>query len=235
MKYMGGKSRIAKPITNYLNKIIIDNNITTYIEPFCGACWITQEINPLITRIACDAHKSLVMLFQALQAGWLPPDEVSEEEYAAAKLIPDCALKAFIGFGCSFSGKYWGGYARCKTTPRNYCGEAKRTLLKKISKLQNVYFSNRSYDKIPTNITGRLIYNDPPYQSTTGYGGIEKFDSDKFWQWAREMSRNNYVFTSEYVAPPDFTTVLEISTKTDMSNKEGKKDARIEKLFRYKG
>ena len=34
MKYMGSKSRIKKDIVPILQKIIDDNNITYYIEPF---------------------------------------------------------------------------------------------------------------------------------------------------------------------------------------------------------
>lgn len=231
MKYLGGKMRIAKQIGSYLNQVIEDKRITGYIEPMCGSCWITQEINPNIKRFASDIHPDLILLWKGLQDGsFTPPDTVSEEQYKILKETPPSALRGFVGFGCSFSGKWWGGYARCKTKPRNYCGEAKRTLLKKIQKLRNVNFSCCSYDFWYPRDT--LIYCDIPYFGTTEYK--DKFNYENFYNWSRVMSRNNYLYISEYKMPDDFETVLEIHTKTDMSNKDGKKEHRIEKLFRHK-
>lgn len=48
------------------------------------------------------------------------------------------------------------------------------------------------------------------------------------------VSLKNHVFISEYEAPHDWTTVLEIPFKTSLRNSEGKRINRIEKLF-YKG
>lgn len=232
IKYLGGKFRIAKQIGAYLNGIIQDKQITNYIEPFCGSCWVTQEINPNIKRFASDIHPDLILLWKELQSGWIPPEIISEEQYQILKDMPPSALRGFSGFGCSFSGKWMGGYARCKTSPRNYCGEAKRTLLKKIKKLKNVEFYNYSYDFWhPSNC---LIYCDPPYFGTTSYSGTDKFNYDNFYHWLGLVSKNNYVFISEYQMPTDFEVVLEIPTKTDMSNKNGEKEIRIEKLFKHK-
>jgi len=47
IKYLGSKSRIAKHIVPILQKEIDDNNINTYIEPFCGGC-------NLVDKIECD-------------------------------------------------------------------------------------------------------------------------------------------------------------------------------------
>ena len=229
MKYLGGKFRIAKQIGSYLNQVIKDKSPKAYIEPFCGSCWITQEITNAIPRIASDVHPDLMMLWKELKNGWVPPETISEEQYKILKDTPPSALRGFAGFGCSFSGKWFGGYARCKTGPRNYCGEAKRTLLKKIDKLKDVNFECCSYDKLLPK--GCLIYADIPYFSTTSYSGTDKFDHEKFYDWARLMSKNNLIYISEYTMPADFKCVLEIQTKTDMSNKDGKKENRIEKLF----
>ncbi len=231
MKYLGGKSRIAKQLASYLNQYIIDNSITNYIEPFCGAAWVTQEI-ACNTRVAMDIHPDLIMMWKELQRGWVPPEVVSEQEYAELKKQESSALRGFVGFGSSFSGKWFGGYARSKTSDRNYTKEAKNTLLKKISKLQDVHFANRSYDTIPIeSISNRLIYCDCPYIGTTGYS-CGKFDHNAFYAWCRAAAKNNHVFISEYTMPDDFETVLTIQTKTDMSNAAGQKEVRIEKLFK---
>ena len=42
---------------------------------------------------------------------FIEPDEVTEEYYNKSKL-KSCALKGFIGFGMSFSGKFYSGYTK---------------------------------------------------------------------------------------------------------------------------
>lgn len=52
---------------------------------------------------------------------------------------------------------------------------------------------------------------DPPYQGTKAYGYANqpKMDYDHFWNWVRELSKDNFVFVSEQSAPPDFEPVWE--------------------------
>ena len=65
-------------------------------------------------RCASDVNRPLITMYKALQDGWIPPSTVTEEMYAEYKGIQDAEdpLTAFIGIGCSFSGKWFGGYAR---------------------------------------------------------------------------------------------------------------------------
>jgi DNA adenine methylase len=235
MQYLGGKSRTAKPICDFLNKLISDNDIDTYVEPFCGACNIVAGIN-CYRRYASDAHYYLIELMrEVVTFGWEPPSVVTEEEYNNASSLrgmPD-ALIGFIGFGCSFSGKWFGGYARGDTT-RRYASNSKNSLLKKAGKLIGVTFKHTVYGAYTSTTQGCLIYCDPPYRGTTGYKGTGKFDSGTFWQWVRDRSKDNIVVVSEYSAPDDFECVLEIETKTDMRTKASGREKRVEKLFRLK-
>ena len=50
---------------------------------------------------------------------------------------------------------------------------------------------------------GNVVYCDPPYAGTGGYG--REFDHDAFWQWCR--TRNFPVYISEYRAPEDFISI----------------------------
>lgn len=227
MRYLGGKSRTYKEICEFLEFVRKPNQ--PFIEPFCGACWITQGITG--ERYASDANEALITMWKALQDGWEPPEFVSEEMYAQYKQSQDLTdpLTAFIGFGCSFGGKWYAGYARSDS--RNYASNARNSILNKRAGLQDVKFSHNSYSEVVAK--DRLIYCDPPYSATTGYGAVGEFDSDKFWQTIREWCNDgNTVVISEYVAPDDFVCVKSIVTKTDMHTKSGK-EARIEKLFMH--
>ena len=222
MRYFGGKFANRKEISTFLE--LHRKKGQVFLEPFCGGCNIVSEMSG--KRIANDVHTSLVMMWQALQDGWIPPTEVSEEEYKIVRKLDDCALKAFVGFGCSFGAKQWDGYAR--GGDKSFALEAKKSSLRKIAKMKDVTFYNKSYlEFTPKN---QLIYCDPPYKNTRGYNGTDKFDHDLFWQTMREWSKYNTVFISEYQAPPDFECVWQKEKKLRIRTKNGC-EVRIEKIF----
>jgi DNA adenine methylase len=230
MRYLGGKSRIAKQLCSYINDQLKPDQ--PYVEPFCGACWIISNISNNRIRIANDVHKDLMLLWQDLQKGWIPPEIIDEELYNSLKTAESSALRGFVGFGASFGAKWFGGYARDRSSDRNYSREAKYSLLKKLKKMSDVLFINNSYENIQYPAQS-LIYCDPPYENTTKYS-THDFDYIQFWEWVRVMTKMGHVvLVSEYSAPQDFTCVLEIKTKTDMGGIDKKKIDRIERLFAF--
>ena len=58
-------------------------------------------------------------------------------------------------------------------------------------------------------------------------------DYEHFWNWVRELSKDNYVFISEQSAPDDFEVIWEQEATRTM-NKENDFRA-VEKLFKHKG
>ncbi len=102
--------------------------------------------------------------------------------------------------------------------------------MKKLVKLQDVKFAHKEFSDV--NVSDCLIYCDPPYVGTTGYGAVGEFNTERFWQHCRYLSSNNTVVVSEYVAPDDFVCVWQKKTKTDMHTLSGK-EPRIEKLFMH--
>ena len=222
MHYIGGKFRIATKLAAYLESV---RNERTFIEPFCGGANITAAMSGV--RIASDLCEDVVLLWSAVAKGWEPPTHVSETEYQAAKVSPPSALRGFIGFGCSFGGKFFGGYAR--SSARNYAMNAHNAIMKKAKNLQGVSFLHRTYSEC--NPVNSLVYCDPPYANTTqGYSCIS-FDSELFWNTMRQWAANgNTVLVSEYAAPGFAREVWRTETKTDMHCVLGK-EPRIEKLF----
>ena len=98
---------------------------------------------------------------------------------------------------------------------RNYYDEAKRNLLKQ--DLSNIIFEENNYKDIT--VANALIYCDPPYKDTKQYSVSKNFNHDEFWQWVREMSKNNIVVVSEEQAPDDFRAIWEQPTKRTIDNK----------------
>jgi DNA adenine methylase len=226
MRYLGGKSKIRKQIATFLESVRKPEQ--TYFEPFVGGAWVLQEMSG--KRIASDINRALICMYEELQKGWVPPDSITEETYQEYKRnqVDTDPLTAFIGIGCSFGGKWFGGYAR--SGKRNYCSNAKNSLLLQVPKLKGVEFNKLPYTWFE--VENKLIYCDPPYENTTGYK--DKFDHTEFWDTMRAWSKNNTVVISEYKAPEDFKCVLEIPTKTDL-RVSGIKENRIERLFMYNG
>ncbi len=226
---MGSKNRIAK----YLLPIMLENrNGRTWVEPFVGGANMIDKVDG--KRIGADFNEYVISLFTGIQNGFMPPNEVSEEEYKQARLNRVVTpLVSFIGFGCSYSGKWFGGYARGNTSkgqPRNYCLESKKNILKQADNLKGVQFIHSSYKdlEIPPN---SLIYCDPPYKGTTKYKG--GFDHAEFWEWCRIKAREGHkVFVSEYNAPGDFVCVWEKEVNSSLTKDTGSKKA-TEKLFIY--
>ena len=227
MQYLGGKSKIRKQVATFLEAMRQPKQ--EYLEPFVGGGWVLQEMTGV--RYASDGNIALIAMYKALQLGWEPPVFVSEEDYNNIKMINDVEnpMTAFCGVGCSFGGKWFGGYARYKT--RNYAAESRRNILKQLPLIKDVIFSSCDYRQhSPENM---LVYCDPPYESTTSYGAFDGFDHSAFWETMRQWSENNTVVISEYSAPDDFICMAEFSSRMGLTTNK-KRPVRQEKLFMRK-
>ena len=228
---MGGKSRISKQIAEILNSAIDKNK--PFVSLFCGSCAIESKVQADV-KILNDKHPYLIAMWQALQNGWMPPDVVTKEEYYRVKANMDenPSLTGFVGFGCSFGGKWWGGYAKDKRGD-DYCGQAKRGLFKDLPGVQSATFTCLDYHdvEIPD---GAVVYCDPPYVNTTGYT-VGQFDTNEFWDYMRQISKRCNVYISEESAPDDFECIWSKEKIRTLEKSDNVERVKVEKLFKYKG
>jgi len=219
MKYLGGKQRLGKHIAPILLKLWETNNYNGYMEPFCGSLGVLKQVIPLLHAkniIANDYHPDLIQMWQDLQNGSLQmPTSISYNEYEKAKLIDSPnGYKAFVGFGMSFGGKYFGGYAMkyLNNKKEDFCKEMINSLNKTRPIIQNVQFTCNDYRTLdPINM---FIYCDPPYLSERfpikyrrDIKYYDEFNNDEFWNIMRRWSKNNMVVISEMTAPSDFVEI----------------------------
>ena len=128
------------------------------------------------------------------------------------------------------------GYAREKMSDEStFVGYGKRNAIKQSPKIQGVSFICCSYKDL-SNITGALIYCDPPYAGAKWYRKnlVPKLDYEEFFDWCRKMKdKGNSVFVSEYNAPDDFELVWQGEIKTNFSSqRKGATHKAVEKLFK---
>lgn len=234
MRYFGGKARTNKHIAKIINKSIINYKFKNFISPFVGGAWVESLIE-CDNKYLLDKHNYLIDMYIAIQKGWKPPQSLSKEDYDYVKNNKDDKpyLTGFVGFGCSFAGKWFGGYAKSDDN-RNYCLNAHNSVLSKMEKLNNAIFLCKDYKDLKPKES--VVYCDPPYQGTTQYDRniIGEFNTEEFWNVVRNWSKNNLVFISEYNAPSDFVEVWRKEVKLDIRDSNNKKKERIEKLFIHK-
>ncbi len=243
MVYMGSKAKYAKYIVPVLQQAIDDNNVDTYIECFVGGANIIDKIK-CENKYGYDRSDTLIALLQTAQSGMDNVLAAGSRElwdkgkgYVKDGIMPEDMTLAEIGameFFASFSnGGFPRGYAK-NTDTRDYFNEARRNMEAQAADLEGIVFKTQNYWDLE-DVSGAVIYLDPPYQGTKfyGYANQPKMDYTHFWNWVREISKNNYVYVSEQSAPEDFEVIWEQEV-TRTTNKENNFKA-VEKLFKYKG
>lgn len=237
MKYMGSKARIAKHILPIILKDRKEGQC--YVEPFVGGANMIDKVDG--NRIGGEFNKYIAEMWKELVNG-VQPIIITKDDYKKIKKnhdnYPDW-LVGWVGVACSYSGKWFGGFAgdypesrRCKNgVLPNYQKESINSVKKQLPNLYDVEFVHSSYDEL--NIPPEsIIYCDPPYANTTKYK--DDFDHDKFWQWCRDKVKDGHkVFISEYNAPDDFICVWQQEVKSSLSanGKSGGSKNSIEKLL----
>lgn len=240
MKYLGSKNKLSKELVPIIESYINDETLY-YIEPFVGGANLIDKIN-FKRKIGSDIHKELIALLKYVQknADQLP-ETISEDEYIRVKNNKDDYdpwYVGLVGFCATFGAKYFGGYARAmksdRVTPRDMPNEAIRNLIRQSPNLENIKFSNASYETYLKykNIKNCVIYCDIPYKDTTEYK-TDSFDHERFYEWCKTMkSRGNTVLISEYNMPEQhFKVIWQKEHSTIVSLGDNKHSKRIEKLY----
>lgn len=223
MRYFGGKAKVAKELSDYLNSQLKPEQV--FYDMFCGSCNIVSRIDSGRKRYANDLHPELIALHEHVQAGGELPTTITEDEYYEAKLDVSAPawLKAFVGFGSSFGAKWWRGYARAISTNRNFADEAARGLKAKHTKLSDVEFTNYHYmQKYVEPLS--FVYCDIPYKDTTKYSTGD-FDHEEFYEWAENRVKEGCdVYVSEYShnVPEGWLVVWQKESRQGMTSKSGK-------------
>jgi DNA adenine methylase len=237
---MGSKARFVKELLPIILKGRKKDQY--YVEPFAGGMNMISEVKG--NRIANDLHPYLIPMWKAFVYDNFNPNFIEKDQYTNIRLnqdnFPDY-LVGWCGFACSYSGKWFGGYAGYYPENRRYkngylpCyqSETLNSIKKQIPKLKGVEFYNLPYNQVPIP-PNSIIYCDPPYENTSKYKTGQDFNHIEFWEWCRIKSKKGHtVYISEYNAPLDFKCIWSKETSSQLSanGKSGGSKISTEKLF----
>lgn len=237
MLYMGSKNRIAKHLIPIIQSYITENT-KGYLEPFVGGANVIDKIKH-DNKIGYDINEYLIECLKYLRDGWVPPCEVSREEYYNIKNNKDIYSKhlvGYVGFQVSFGAKWFNGYMKRDDKKKYGDIYSYKHCMNQAPNLKGTNFKCCDFRNInKEDVKGYVIYCDIPYRGTTKYK-TDEFPYEEFYEWVKEMSTHNTVLVSEYNMPDDFTCIWEKKTSVSLHSKRdaGEVNTRVEKLFIYK-
>lgn len=240
MRYLGGKRRINGWVANIILEQSEGRQVA--LEPFIGSAAVTVKLcHRFKTYIASDAHPDLVMMWNAAIQRSPFPGSIDKEVYAKFRSAEPSPMRGLVGFGASWGGKWFGGYAGSvwdkhhQKYTKDYYQTALRSVLSDAHVLRSagVRVLHKQYSDWRPG-SGVVVYCDPPYSATTGYAGAT-FNSRDFWEWARQRSlAGATVLVSEYTAPSGWHCVAQRQRKHMLRVVQGEEqNVATEKVFRW--
>lgn len=237
MKYMGSKARLAKYIIPIMVTEANKNNINEWVEPFVGGANLIDKVPKNFKRVGYDINPYIIEMFNKLKSGWDPKINYTKDEYNYIKenMDQNKYLTGYVAINCSYSGKWFGGYAgitKTKNGIRDYQAEAYKNVMAQVENLRDVDLYCSSYDLIQIK-NKSVIYCDPPYKNTTKYK--DSFNHDLFYEWClQKHSEGHLVFISEYSMPEDLFEVVwykDVKSSLSANGSIGGSKNSTEKLF----
>ncbi|DAB05623.1 TPA: hypothetical protein CPT89_00115, partial [Candidatus Gastranaerophilales bacterium HUM_11] len=105
--------------------------------------------------------------------------------------------------------------------------------LEHLQQLDKVKATNKSYHDF-SEVSGAILYLDPPYEGSCQKSYINSFDSQEFYDWAFEIAKTNIVIISSYSISDERFEVVYSFDKARSTIQGGKRNDKCEKLFMVK-
>ena len=106
--------------------------------------------------------------------------------------------------------------------------------LQQLQKLNKIKATNKSYHTF-SDVSGAVLYLDPPYEGSHQKSYINSFDSQEFYDWAFEIAKTNIVIISSYSISDERFKVVYSFDKARSTIQGGTRNDKCEKLFMVKG
>jgi site-specific DNA-adenine methylase len=228
---------LDKDITNAFERVISQDR--EWIKTLIISRTEFFEIKAKENKTTDDFLKLLVNSFGNDKKSYLYSKVISDLKYNLAKEI--------IG-----NHDVFGGYRKTETYKKVTSGldwnwfntkpETQQQLeqlerlrqLKRLQKVNKVKATNKSYQDF-SEVSGAILYLDPPYEGTSQKSYINSFDSQEFYDWAFEMAKTNIVIVSSYsISDERFEAVYSFDKARSTLQGGQNNKTKNEKLFMVK-
>ena len=194
---------LDKDITNAFERVISQDR--EWIKTLIISREEFFEIKAKENKTTDDFLKLLVNSFGNDKKSYLYPKGVSDLKYNIAKEIIE-KHDVFSGYKQTetykkvTSGLDWDWFnaklEKNKTLEQiQHLQQLER--LQQLQQLDEVKATNKSYHDFGE-VSGAILYLDPPYEGTFQDSYINSFNSQEFYDWAFEMAKTNIVIISSY-------------------------------------
>ena len=227
---------LDKDITNAFGRVISQDR--EWIKTLIISREEFFEIKDKGNKTTDDFLKLLINSFGNNKKGYLYSKETSDLKYNLAKEIIE-KHDVFSGYKQTetykkvTSGPDWNWF-NAKLEKNKTLGQLKHLQqVDRLQKVNKIKATNKSYHDF-SEVSGAILYLDPPYERTSQESYINSFDSQEFYNWAVEMSKSNIVIISSYSISDERFEVVYSFDKARSCLQGGTSNDKCEKLFMVK-
>ena len=215
---------LDKDITNAFERVISQDR--EWIKTLIISRDEFFEIKAKENKTTDDFLKLLINSFGNQKKYYLYPKGISDLKYSIAEEIIE-KHDVFSGY------KQTETYKRTIEKYKQLEQLERLGQLERLERIDEVKATNKSYQDF-SKVYGAILYLDPPYEGTTQYGYINSFDSQEFYDWAFEMSKNNIVIISSYSISDERFEAVYSFDKAHSNIQSITRNNKCEKLFMVK-
>ncbi len=230
---------VDKDITNAFERVISQDR--EWIKSLIVSRTEFTEIKDKENKTTDDFLKLLINSFGDNKKGYLYSKETSDLKYNLAKEIIE-KHDVFSGYKQTetykkvTSGLDWDWFnakpEKNKTLEQiQHLQQLER--LQRLQQLDEVKATNKSYHDFGE-VSGAILYLDPPYEGTSQDSYINSFNSQEFYDWAFEIAKTNIVIISSYSISDERFEAVYSFDKARSTFQGGTTNDKCEKLFMVK-
>ena len=227
---------LDKDITNAFERVISQDR--EWIKTLIVSRTEFTEIKAKENKTTDDFLKLLVNSFGNNKKSYMYSKGISDLKYNLAKEIIE-------------KHDVFGGYRQTETYKKVTSGldwdwfntkpEAHKQLeqlprlqhFERLQKVNKIKATNKSYHDF-SDVSGAILYLDPPYEGSYQGSYINSFDSQEFYDWAFEIAKTNIVIISSYSISDERFEVVYSFDKAHSTLEGGTRNDKCEKLFMVK-
>ena len=228
---------LDKDITNAFERVISQDR--EWIKTLIISREEFFEIKAKENKTTDDFLKLLVNSFGNKKRNYLYSKEISDLKYNLAKKIIEnhdvfSGYKQTETYKKVTSGLDWNWFNAKPEIHKQLEQLPRLQHFYRLQKVNKIKATNKSYHDF-SEVSGAILYLDPPYEGTNQEGYINSFDSQEFYDWAFEIAKNNIVIISSYsISDERFEVVYSFDkARSTIQGGRGNK-AKNEKLFMVK-